>query len=279
VKFSLIVATVGRSAELARLFESLAIQTYGDFEVIVVDQNDDDRAKRIVTQYSDRLKLTHLTSPKGLSRARNVGLKYVNGEIVAFPDDDCWYPERMLEDVAKQLSANANLAGITGRSVDESGQGSQGRWATTSRRINKYNVWVCATSYTIFLRTSIVTQIGGFDETLGVGAGTKWGAGEEVNFLLQALRYGGIIQYDPSLCVRHPEPVVQLNARAFERTKLYNRGYGRVLSLNRFPFSFVCYTILRPAAGAVISLLMLDFRRSRYYNISARERYLGWRDR
>ena len=279
MKFSLIVATLRRSVELDRLLESLSAQTHKDFEVIVVDQNDDDRATRALAQYTDRLKIVHLTSAKGLSRARNVGLGHVTGDIVAFPDDDCWYPESLLADVARQMGGNAGLAGVTGRSVDQRGQNSQGRWATTARRVDKYNVWVCATSYTIFLRASIIAQIGGFDETLGVGAGTKWGAGEEVNFLLRALRCGGVVQYDPSLCVRHPEPVAQLDQRSFERTRMYNRGYGRVLSLARFPFYFVCYSILRPAAGAAISLLKLDIQRARYYVICARERYLGWRDR
>jgi glycosyltransferase involved in cell wall biosynthesis len=279
VRFSLIVATLGRSVELDRLLDSLASQTYKDFEVIVVDQNDDDRARRAVVRYVDRLDIVQLRSAKGLSRARNVGLGHVTGDIVAFPDDDCWYPADTLEVVARQIGSDENLAGLTGRSVDEHGRGSQGRWAPKPVRVTRYNVWVCATSYTIFLRSSIVRKVGGFDETLGVGAQTKWGAGEEVNFLLRALKCGGVIHYDPSLCIRHPEPVAQLDARSFERTRLYNRGYGRVLSLNRFPFYFICYNILRPAAGAAISLLKCDTQRFRYYMICARERYLGWRDK
>ena len=42
-EFALILATVGRTVELNRLFDTLAAQSYRDFEVIVVDQNRDDR--------------------------------------------------------------------------------------------------------------------------------------------------------------------------------------------------------------------------------------------
>jgi glycosyltransferase involved in cell wall biosynthesis len=279
MKFSLIVATLGRSAELTRLFESLALQTHHDFEVIVIDQNDDDRAEQMVNLFIDRLDIIHLSSAKGLSRARNVGLAHVTGDLVAFPDDDCWYPNDILETVVKRLSADVNLAGLTGRSVDKEGVNSQGRWATQSVAINRNNVWICATSYTIFLRASIFAQVGGFDETLGVGAGTPWGAGEEVNFLLRCLGHQLTLRYDPNLCVHHPEPVVELNERAFTRTRLYNRGYGRVLYLNHLPFYFVFYAILRPAVGSAVSMLRFDVPRARYYWIAARERFLGWCDK
>jgi glycosyltransferase involved in cell wall biosynthesis len=278
VKFSLIVGTLGRSAELAKLFDSLVVQTHHDFEIIVVDQNDDDRAKLVVDRFIDRLNILHLTSAKGLSRARNVGLAHVTGDVVAFPDDDCCYPRTVLETVAKELSGNVELSGLTGRSVDKNGRDSQGRWATKPLFINKFNVWVCATSYTIFLRASMVAEVGSFDEKLGVGAGTPWGAGEEVNFLIQCLRHGRV-RYYPNLCIQHPEPVAEFNDRAFARALLYNRGYGRVLSLNHFPLYFVFYTILRPAFAIVVSILRFNFPRARYYNIVARERFLGWRDK
>lgn len=45
-RFSLIVATIGRTAEFSVLLESLAGQETRDFELIVVDQNPDDRLSR-----------------------------------------------------------------------------------------------------------------------------------------------------------------------------------------------------------------------------------------
>ena len=169
MKFSLVMATLGRSVEVERLFGTLANQTYKNFELIVIDQNDDDRVRHLVTQFSDCLEIIYLRSEKGLSRARNVGLRHVKGEIVCFPDDDCWYQPDVIEYVARRFKAEPALHGLTGCSVDAAGAPSQGRWATEQRVVDRYNVWTCATSYTIFLRTDAVRAAGAFDELLGVG--------------------------------------------------------------------------------------------------------------
>ncbi|CAE6711657.1 MULTISPECIES: glycosyltransferase family 2 protein [Paraburkholderia] len=279
MKFSLIMATLGRSAEVERLFASLASQVCKDFELIVVDQNDDDRVKAVVNRYSNRMEIVYLRSEKGLSRARNVGLRAVRGDVVAFPDDDCWYAPEVLSFVTGQLSRDPSLAGLTGCSVDGHGRLSQGRWSTNPHLINRYNVWTSATSYTIFLRTTAVRAADGFDEQLGVGSGSRWGAGEEVNFLLGALRVGAAVRYDPALRISHPEPLQQFDERAFARGRLYNRGFGRVLGLNGYPWHFVLYLLARPMLGCVLSLLKGDFARSRYYWIATSQRVLGWSDR
>lgn len=47
IKISLVVATLGRTAELQKLFQSLNGQSRSDFEVILVDQNADNRLERL----------------------------------------------------------------------------------------------------------------------------------------------------------------------------------------------------------------------------------------
>src|SRR5579864_3540599 len=91
IKFSLILATVGRLDEVARFLQHLGRQTYRDFELIIVDQNSDDVLERLIRQYQGCFPVLHLRSEPGLSRARNVGLQHFSGDVVAFPDDDCWY--------------------------------------------------------------------------------------------------------------------------------------------------------------------------------------------
>ncbi|MES2407836.1 MAG: glycosyltransferase family 2 protein [Pseudomonadota bacterium] len=278
MKFSLVMATLGRSVEIERLFNSLADQSYKNFEVIVVDQNEDDRVVKLVEQFRDRLEFVYLRSAKGLSRARNVGLQHVRGELVAFPDDDCWYKSDVLEFVVTQFQADPRLQGLTGCSVDGNGASSQGRWSDRILTVDRYNVWKCATSYTIFLRAEAVARAGKFNEALGVGAGTRWGAGEEVNYLLRVIQAPMYVRYDPSLRIFHPEPLTAMDEKAFSRARLYNRGFGRVLGLSGYPFYFVLYLIFRSVAGSFLSLVKMDYRRAKYYWIAASQRFLGWID-
>lgn len=278
MKFSLVMATLGRSDEVERLFCTLANQSYKNFELIVIDQNDDDRVSRLVTKFGNSMEIVYLTSKKGLSRARNVGLRHIRGEIVCFPDDDCWYHPDTLKYVASRFMAEPGLAGLTGCSVDNSGIPTQGRWATEQLEVDRYNVWTCATSYTIFLRSSAVRQVGNFDEMLGVGSGSRWGAGEEVNYLLGVLGNAMRVCYEPTLRIYHPEPLAILDEKAYARATLYNRGFGRVLGLNAYPAYFVLYLISRSVAGCALSLATFNFKRARYYWIAASQRYLGWRD-
>ena len=62
MKFSLIIATRGRSSELRRLFESLERQACPDLEVIVVDQNPDRRASTVVEEFAGRLHVIRITA-------------------------------------------------------------------------------------------------------------------------------------------------------------------------------------------------------------------------
>ncbi|UVQ02382.1 glycosyltransferase family 2 protein [Bacteroides fragilis] len=99
--FSLIVCTVGRSQDiLEQLLISLTIQEYSDFEIILVDQNLDDRLISLVEKYSNSLNIVHYRSIiKGLSANRNIGIKIAKGNIICFPDDDCFYDRTTLQNV------------------------------------------------------------------------------------------------------------------------------------------------------------------------------------
>ena len=98
MKISVLVPTLGtREKEINQLLETLEKQSYKDFEVIFVTQDNHEKVKNIVCQYSNLDIKQIQMNIKGLSRARNKGLKEALGEIVILSDDDCWYPINAFE--------------------------------------------------------------------------------------------------------------------------------------------------------------------------------------
>jgi len=92
MKFSLVMTTLGRDKDIINFIESLLKQTYTNYELIIVDQNSDDRVVKIFDQYKEKINIKyHHCAKRGISVGRNMGLKYVTGDIIGFPDDDCEY--------------------------------------------------------------------------------------------------------------------------------------------------------------------------------------------
>jgi glycosyltransferase involved in cell wall biosynthesis len=276
--FSLVVGTKGRSTELARLLESLAAQTCTDFELLVVDQNPDDRVERVLDAFRSRLPIRHFhVAFSGLSRARNLALASAGGSLIAFPDDDCWFPPQTLQTAAELLAAEPGVHGICGRSEVPGGQASQLRSGSRPRLLNRFNVWDLAISYTIFLRRDVVRAVGEFDETLGVGAGTAWGSGEETDYLLRALALGHRLRYEPRLVVWHPALPRVHTPQTWSRGLLYGAGLGRVLRKNAAPPWFALVMLLRALAGVAVGLGLLRPGMARFHLNVLRGRWSGWR--
>lgn len=279
MKFSLIVCTLGRMAELEHLLASLASQSYTNFEVILVDQNIDGRLDSLLAAYTSCFALRHLHSAPGLSRSRNLGLSYATGEIIAFPDDDCWYPDDLLAQVAEFFDDHALVGGLSGRATDGRGKNVAGRWDRQAGLLTLENVWSRAISITIFLRRAVVTRVGPFDETLGVGAGTPFGSGEETEYLIRALKAGTALFYSPRYVVYHPEPAAEYGDWAAARAMGYGLGMGRVLSMHGYGVGFVLKSLIRPLGGSLLFFLMGQEGRARFHLNVARGRWAGWRQR
>ena len=272
ILFSLVMSSLGRTEEIPRLFDSLIAQTCQDFELIVVDQNDDDRLDSILDDYADRLPLCRIRSEKSLSRGKNAGSDASSGRIIGFPDDDCTYPPALLERVATFLEAHPEYAALTGRPIDSTW------YSTQASEVTPTNVWDHGVEYTYFLRRSLTTQVR-FDPTQGVGAGTAFWGAEGPDLLLAAMREGMRLYYDPEVAAYHPGPIntdLEFEKRRL-RTYHYNLGKGRLLGRYRYPWWYVAYTCVRPGIGGFTQLLRgrRDEARLRWQAATALAR--GWK--
>lgn len=275
MRFSLIVATLNRTTELEKLFESLQNQSHRDFEVIVVDQNSDGRLLPILKAFDDRLQIRRLTSAPGLSRARNVGLRVATGDVVCFPDDDCEYAEDVLQEVNRRFAANPERHGIVGDSLDEKGKRTL-PWPVRAGKMTFIKSWQRSISYAIFLRREVIQKVGQFDEALGVGSGTPWGAGEDNDFVLRALKEGFLIYYDPEVHVRHPRMFLTLDERGLAKRQSYARGDGKLRQKHGMPFWWDVLLFSIPLGRALLSALQFKFKASQAHWVTFRGRLEGW---
>ena len=266
--FDLVVATVGRTDELGRFLDSIEEQGYGPLRVIVVDQNEDERVTEIA--HGRAFELVHTRSVRGLSRARNAGLVHVDADLVAFPDDDCVYPSGLLERVAERFG-DPGLDGLTGRAVDAEGRSSTS-WKSDAALLTDDNLWNRAISFTIFLRREVVERVGAFDERLGLGSTEPWSSGEEIDYLIRAVRSRARIEYDPSLVVRHP--VRQDDRRIGARD---GATVGYLLRKHGYPVRVVARMLVRPLGGMLASLVRLAGSRAGYQLATFRGRVRGYR--
>lgn len=276
--FSLILATVGRTKELDRLFNSLAAQTFYNFEVIVVDQNHDGRLlPHLERATSLGIVIKHLRHyPPNLAAARNVGIQAATGEWIGFPDDDCWYDHHLLENVEKRFRSTEAPAGIISRWVERDVPPAvPGRlsWARSARFRD-----IPISSITIFLQRKLFDQIGGFDPRFGVG---QWfGAAEETDLVLRALRAGAVVVYDPAAQVHHAvnsaQPAVTPQAR--QAAQYRARGTGGLYAKHGMSL----WVIMRGLAAPILRpLLKFSFGSELAYGFAVAkgrlDGLLGWR--
>lgn len=275
MQFSLIVSTLNRTEELTKLFQSLQEQEYTHFELILVDQNEPGKLQPYIEPFRNAFKIKHITSTKGISVGRNEGMKHAEGDIIAFPDDDCWYQPDTLSNIARLLGQHQDYDGISVYSRDEHLQPSGGRFLTQGCLITRTNVWHTAISYTLFFKKKVITEVGHFNTNIGVGTTTPYKAGEETDYLIRCIDKGFRIQYSPELFIYHPNKILSISTDTLKKAFEYGCGMGYVLKVNKYgPFAKTKY-LIKPLIAAFIYLGCFNINMSRYYWASFRGRLHG----
>lgn len=289
MKFGLILCTYGRDYFYIKSFiNSLLNNRYEQWELIIVDQNENDNIeKNLINEFFHFLQTKKIkyykVNFKGLSKSRNYGLKFLSDDvdIVAFPDDDCEYPEDLLKKVIEKFERERDLDFITGISIDKNSKKvSGGKFLSKENLINFGNIWLSGVSYTIFVKKCLIDDLQSkgkvFDEKLGVGAGTIFGSGEETDLLFVLLKMGKKGKYFTDIVVYHPFKQVNKN-----RNFSYSAGFGAVLRKNFFWHPSIIgllirYLLVRPIGGILLGILKLDFKKARFYLDTLVYRWIGF---
>jgi glycosyltransferase involved in cell wall biosynthesis len=136
VRVSVIIPLYNKAPQVRRALDSVAAQSFGDFELIVVDDGSTDEGARIVEEYADaRLRLVRQRNA-GPGAARNRGIAEARGELLAFLDaDDEWMPGYLEESVRLLDECGPGVASATSGYVTmPSGKTSEQKWRARGLR-------------------------------------------------------------------------------------------------------------------------------------------------
>ena len=150
-RFSIIIPAFNSAATLARAIESVLIQSWPAYEIIVVDDGSTDATAEVARQFGDMIYLIQQTN-SGVSAARNAGAAVATGDWLAFLDaDDLWEKNKLLAQLAAAVATSSGFVcgAINGNPVMPSGQ------------ISAFNLWkgnFVATS-TVLVKREILLQL------------------------------------------------------------------------------------------------------------------------
>lgn len=92
---SIVIPAYNRARSITTTIESVLRQTYRDFELIVVDDGSTDDTAARIEAFGDAVKLIRQEN-KGITGARNTGLRHARGKWIALQDsDDIWLPQKL----------------------------------------------------------------------------------------------------------------------------------------------------------------------------------------
>ena len=176
--FSVIIPVYESEEYIQRAMESVCAQTFGDYELIVVDNGSTDLSFEIISDFiSNHPQMNahciRLEQNQGISGGRNAGMNEAKGMYISLLDaDDYWYPNK-LEKVAETIIKYPEYDiiwhwenQVNGNSVKTS----------RFREVNNDDAFKdllingnCLSPTTVTVKTSLLKSVGGFDIELNKG--------------------------------------------------------------------------------------------------------------
>ncbi len=173
-RVSVIIPTYNRAEYLRSAIASALNQSYEDFEIMVVDDNSRDNTQEVVSSFQDKrvIYIRHEKN-KGVSAARNTGIRDSNGEYVAFlDDDDEWLPDKLHKQVELMDKSSSRVCGVyTGcLGIDRSSNAVLYKHEESDKRRGNLLDMLAITNPvvtpTVLLRKKSLEEIGLFDESI-----------------------------------------------------------------------------------------------------------------
>jgi len=206
---SVVMCTRNRPDLIGTAVKSVLANGYPDFELVVVDQSDDDATGvtvRALSTSHPNLRYVH-TPVAGLSRAYNIGIRATSGRVLAFTDDDCVAPADWIESIARAFASEPEAEMLYGQvllpaSLKEHPEQVPTLAIGSAERLSKRDGFrIYGMGANFGLRRTLFERIGGFDEILGGGAPLR--SSQDFDFQYRAYRANSVILLRPEIVVDH----------------------------------------------------------------------------
>lgn len=256
-EFSVIIPVYNRPDEVDELLCSLAEQSAGDFEVVVVDDGSQISCEQVVEKYVGRLAVRYFYKQNsGPGQTRNYAAQECAGEYLLILDSDCVLPPDYIAEVKKELLRQpCDALGGPDRmhpsftDVQKAISYSMTSFFTTGgirggkRKLDKFY----PRSFNMGVRREVYEALGGF---------SRMRFGEDIDFSIRIFKEGYACRLFPEAWVWHKR---RTDFRKFFR-QVFNSGVARINLYKKYPSSLKLVHLL-PACFVlgVLCLLLLSF--------------------
>ena len=170
MKFSIILPTYNRADTYLRdAIDSIVIQSYGNWELLIVDNHSQDNTDELVRSYKDnRIKTYKIHNNGNIAKSRNLGIKKSSGDYIALIDsDDFWHRDKLkisFEHLSKYKSDGLCHSEYW---LNEAGHREIRHYGSSGFNYNNLlkngnNISLSA----VIIETNILKNIGGFSENV-----------------------------------------------------------------------------------------------------------------
>lgn len=235
---SVVIPTFNRAGLISRAIKSVLSQTFQPDEIIIIDDGSTDETREVITRNFPMIKYFRQRN-KGISSARNAGIRMANGDWIAFLDsDDEWLPKKMSQQM-NALSENPEMKICYTNEI----------WVRHGRRVNQKRkhaklgghiyqncLPLCIISpSSVAIHKSIFDEVGLFDEALPVC--------EDYDLWLRICSKFPVMYLQESLIVKYGGHEDQLSRKFWGMDRFRLRALENILNSNRLSESDQLATI------------------------------------
>jgi glycosyltransferase involved in cell wall biosynthesis len=264
VRISVIICTLNRAERLTAAVDSLLAQSYdmSGLEIIIVDNNSEDSTPEVcsrIIKSSGQAGIKYfLEQKRGLSHARNRGIREASGEIVAFIDDDAVAHPDWLKNIERAFQ-DATVFAVGGKVLPVF-ELPRPDWlyrgidsiltildlGNEPRRFDYPHSSPCGAN--IAFRKAVFDRAGCFDPALG-RAGERLLGADETDLYIRMKLKGLACVYCPECIVHHHVPKGRLTKSYVRKRFFYQAASAAYVSLKYDSFRRVILRDLRGLLG------------------------------